>query len=379
LKELRDRQEPILLHFQTQKGRGFEVIDRDPCGFHAMSPFVVADGKVAARAARPARPSYTEVFSQALCAAGEHDPRVVAVTAAMPEGTGSEPFRRRFPGRFFDVGICEQHAVAFTAAAARAGLRPVAAIYSSFLQRAFDQIFHEVSLQDLPVVFALDRSGLVGADGPTHHGLADIAYLRLWPNLIVCAPADAAELRECLRFSLRQDHAVAFRYPRDEAVDSCGPTTPFELGKAVTLRTGPDAVLAAYGAMVPEAMRAADLLAERGIEVSVLNARFVKPLDEDALGQALAEHPLLVTVEDHFLSGGFGSAVLEYASELHGPRARVVRLGVPDRYVEHASRRRQLEAVGLSAAGIAERVAREVEADARGHFCRPSLEAALVG
>ena len=291
----------------------------------------------------------------------------------MPEGTGLEAFRRRFPERFFDVGICEQHAVAFAAGAARAGLRPVVAIYSTFLQRAFDQIFHEVSLQNLPVVFALDRGGLVGADGPTHHGLADIAYLRLWPNLVVCAPADAAELPECLRFALRQPGPVAFRYPRDEAACPAGPTTPFELGKAVSLRTGPDAVLVAYGALVTEALRAADLLAERGLRVGVLNARFVKPLDEAALSRALAEHPLLVTVEDHFLSGGFGSAVLEFAAELSGPHARIVRLGVPDRYVEHASRRRQLEEVGLSAASIAERVCREIAGRclSRSYSCSP--------
>jgi 1-deoxy-D-xylulose-5-phosphate synthase len=228
-------------------------------------------------------------------------------------------------------------------------------------------------LQDLPVVFALDRGGLVGADGPTHHGLADIAYLRLWPNLVVCAPADAAELPECLRFALRQPGPVAFRFPRDEAACPAGPTTPFELGKAVSLRTGPDAVLVAYGALVTEALRAADLLAERGMWVGVLNARFVKPLDEAALSRALAEHPLLVTVEDHFLSGGFGSAVLEFAAELSGPQARIVRLGVPDRFVEHASRRRQLEEVGLSAASIADRVCREITGRclSRSYSCSP--------
>ena len=187
LQELRDREEPVVLHIHTQKGRGFQVTNPDPCGFHALTAFEVRAGQVAPRAARPPRPSFTEVFGAAVCAAAEDDPRVVAVTAAMPEGTGLQAFRRRFPERFFDVGICEQHAVAFAAGAARAGLRPVAAIYSTFLQRAFDQIFHEVSLQNLPVVFALDRGGLVGADGPTHHGLADIAYLRLWPNLVVCA------------------------------------------------------------------------------------------------------------------------------------------------------------------------------------------------
>jgi 1-deoxy-D-xylulose-5-phosphate synthase len=297
----------------------------------------------------------------------------------MPEGTGLLSFRERHPDRYFDVGICEQHAVAFAAGAARAGARPVAAVYSSFLQRAFDQVFHEVALQSLPVVFALDRGGLVGADGPTHHGLADIAFLRQWPNVVVCAPADAAELHACLRFAVRQDRPVAFRYPRDEAVPALArDTVPFELGKAVSLRSGPDAMLAAYGAMVPEALRAADLLARRGIEVSVLNARFAKPLDEEALADALAEYPLLVTIEDHFLTGGFGSAVLEFAAELGGPAARILRLGVPDRFLAHASRRRQLEWAGLTAEKIAQRVACAVGGRSPTIFHTP-IPASLAG
>jgi 1-deoxy-D-xylulose-5-phosphate synthase len=255
----------------------------------------------------------------------------------------------------------------------------VAAIYSSFLQRAYDQIFHEVALQNLPVVFALDRGGLVGADGPTHHGLADVAYLRQWPNVIVCAPADAAELFACLHFALRQDRPVAFRYPRDEAVPAiAADTLPFELGKAVSLRSGPDAMLAAYGAMVPEALRAAELLAARGIEVSVLNARFAKPLDEAVLADALARYPLLVTIEDHFLTGGFGSAVLEFAAERPGPGARVLRLGVPDRFIAHASRRRQLEWAGLTAEKIAERVAGAVQRPAAPVLLRPAPLDALA-
>jgi 1-deoxy-D-xylulose-5-phosphate synthase len=296
-----------------------------------------------------------------VCALAEEEPRLIAITAAMPDGTGLNAFGRRFPDRYFDVGICEQHAVAFAAGAARAGRRPVAAIYSSFLQRAFDQIFHEVSLQNLPVVFAMDRAGLVGADGPTHHGHADIAYLRLWPNFVVCAPADEAELHECLRFALRHDGPVAFRYPRDEASPATSRSTPpFELGRAVTLRRGADVVLAAYGAVVPEALRAADQLTEMGIAAGVINARFARPLDEETFANALTGHPLVVTLEDHFITGGFGSAVLEFAGELPGRSARVVRLGIPDRYLAHASRRRQLEWAGLTAEKIAERVAVEV-------------------
>jgi 1-deoxy-D-xylulose-5-phosphate synthase len=361
LRGLRDIERPVLLHVHTHKGRGFLVDNPDPCGFHALTPFRVQNGKVAKKASPAARPTFTEVFGQAVVQAAEQDSRLMAITAAMPDGTGLLAFRQRFPERYVDVGICEQHAVAFAAGAAKAGARPVAAIYSTFLQRAFDQIFHEVALQNLPVIFALDRAGLVGADGPTHHGHADIAYLRLWPNFIVCAPADAAELHACLRFALRQDRPVAFRYPRDEAVHAVhGETRPFELGKAVALRAGTDGLLAAYGAMVPEALRAAELLAERGIQVGVLNARFAKPLDEEALAEALAEHPLLVTVEDHFVAGGFGSAVLELAARLPGPKARVVCLGIPDRFLPHATRRRQLEWAGLTGERIAARVAAEV-------------------
>jgi 1-deoxy-D-xylulose-5-phosphate synthase len=219
----------------------------------------------------------------------------------------------------------------------------------------------------------MDRAGLVGADGPTHHGHADIAYLRLWPNFIVCAPADAAELHACLNFALRQDRPVAFRYPRDETVPALHrKTSPFELGKAVALRAGTDALLAAYGVMVPEALRAADLLAERGIRVGVLNARFAKPLDEEALAAALVDYPLLVTVEDHFVTGGFGSAVLEFAARLPGPKARVVCLGIPDRFLPHATRRRQLEWAGLSGDRIAARVAAEVEWLAAGRVPCPA-------
>jgi 1-deoxy-D-xylulose-5-phosphate synthase len=362
LQSLCDHERPVLLHLHTHKGRGFLVQNPDPCGFHALTPFRVQNGQVTKKATPTARPSFTEVFAQAIVQAAEQDSRLMAITAAMPDGTGLLTFRQRFPERYVDVGICEQHAVAFAAGAAKAGARPVAAIYSTFLQRAFDQIFHEVALQNLPVIFALDRAGLVGADGPTHHGHADIAYLRLWPNFIVCAPADAAELHACLRFALQQDQPVAFRYPRDEAVPAVTrETCPFELGKAVTLRTGPDAMLAAYGVMVPEALQAAEILAERGIQVGVLNARFAKPLDEEALAEAMDEHPLLVTVEDHFGTGGFGSAVLEFAAQLPGPRARIVCLGIPDRFLPHATRRRQLEWAGLTGDQIAARVAAELE------------------
>jgi len=355
--------EPVLLHVHTQKGRGFDVANPDPLGFHALTPFEIRDGIVERKPNKAANPPFTDVFSRAIVDAGAANPRVTAITAAMPDGTGLLKFRDRFPDRYFDVGICEQHGVAFAAGLAKAGLRPVAAIYSTFLQRAFDQIFHEVSLQNLPVVFAMDRAGMVGSDGPTHHGLADIAYLRPWPNLVLCAPADAGELNECLNFGITHDRAVAFRYPRDEALASLVPDSPpFELGKAHTLRTGHDAVLIAYGVMTVEALKAADLLQARGLRVGVINARFAKPLDEATIGEALAEYPLAFTIEDHFLTGGFGSAVLEFAETMTRARGRIVRLGSPDRFTAHAARRRQLEWVGLTAEKIADRVFAEVGA-----------------
>jgi 1-deoxy-D-xylulose-5-phosphate synthase len=354
---------PVLLHLHTQKGRGFDVANQDPLGFHALTPFCVVDGKLEKKPGKAGARSFTEVFGETICAAAERHPKLVAITAAMPDGTGLLKFRERFPDRYHDVAICEQHAVAFAAGLAKAGAKPVAAVYSTFLQRGFDQLFHEVSLQNLPVVVAMDRGGVVGADGPTHHGMADIAYLRIWPNFVVCAPADAAEMAECLEFAVTCGRPVAYRYPRDEAVSALvEDTRPFELGKAVTYRTGADAVLIAYGVMAGEALKAADLLAAKGRSVGVINARFAKPLDEAVIGAALAGHPLAVTIEDHYLTGGFGSAVLEFAAERGGTKARIVRLGAPDRFVPHATRRRQLEMLGLTAPQIAERVEQELAA-----------------
>jgi 1-deoxy-D-xylulose-5-phosphate synthase len=370
-RRLADLDEPVLLHLHTRKGRGFEVANQDPLGFHALAPFYVIVGTVEKRLARQGARSYTEVFGDSLCEAAEQHPELVAITAAMPEGTGLLKFRERFADRYHDVAICEQHAVSFAAGLAKAGAKPVAAIYSSFLQRGFDQLFHEVSLQNLPVVVAIDRGGVVGADGPTHHGLADIAYLRLWPNFVVCAPADINEMRACLEFALTCGRPVAFRYPRDEAGPAFLPETrPFRLGKAVTCRTGTDAVLVAYGVMASEALQAAELLAARGFSVGVINARFAKPLDEETLSAALADYPLLVTIEDHFLAGGFGSAVLEFAADQHGPVARIMRLGIPDRFIPHATRRRQLEMLGLTAPQIADRVEQELAvSDSRADGC----------
>jgi len=291
------------------------------------------------------------------------DKRIIAITAAMPSGTGLETFRREHPDRYYDVGICEQHAVAFAAGLARRGLRPVVAIYSTFLQRAFDQIFHEVCLQgDLPVLFALDRAGLVGTDGPTHAGLYDVAYLRVFPGMTLMAPKDGPEFEAMLTFALRElGGPAAVRYPRAPVPQiaplGSGEVAPIELGRGEIVREGDGEVaLLAYGAMVVEVLDAAEILKESGVSVTVASARFAKPLDIDLVRSLLAGHRRLVTVEDHALAGGFGSAVLESAAEAGLDVGRVVRFGVEDAYVEHAQREEQLGLCGLSAERIAERV-----------------------
>jgi 1-deoxy-D-xylulose-5-phosphate synthase len=282
----------------------------------------------------------------------------VAVTAAMAQGTGLEEFAERFPERFFDVGIAEQHAVAFSAGLARSGLRPVAAIYSSFLQRAYDQVFHEVCLQDLPVVFAIDRAGITGGDGATAQGVFDVAYLRNLPQMTVLAPQNAAELKAMLRFAIGSAGPVAVRYPRTVVPDQDPNSVPepIVLGKASVARPGSDVALFALGAMVTDALAAAQILQAEGLSCAVINARFAKPVDWQLLADWLKRAPLVVTVEDHALDAGFGSAVLEAASD-HGLDAnRIRRLGIPDRFIDHGSRNALMEALGLCPKGIAHSV-----------------------
>jgi 1-deoxy-D-xylulose-5-phosphate synthase len=275
----------------------------------------------------------------------------------MPTGTGLADFGDRFPGRFFDTGITEQHAVALSAGLARVGLRPVVAIYSTFLQRGYDQVFQEVALQGLPVLMALDRAGLVGQDGATHHGLFDIAYLRALPGIVLCAPRDATDLDRMMRMALALDGPVAMRYPRDrspaEEVLPEGERTPMEPGRAEVLREGGDAVVWAYGPLVGMALTAAANLARRGVKIGVVDARFARPLDQELLGRHLSEYRHLITLEEHMRCGGFGAAILEEASRMPGRGARIRILGVPDRFIPHmSSREEQLAACGLDAAGV---------------------------
>jgi 1-deoxy-D-xylulose-5-phosphate synthase len=360
LEELRDAPGPAVLHVRTRKGRGFAPAEADPYRWHATTPFDPASGRRKESAGGP--PSWTACFAEALARIADRDDRVVAITAAMPDGTGVERFAERHPDRVYDVGIAEQHAVTFAAGLAAEGLRPVCAIYSTFLQRAFDQIVHDVALQELPVVFALDRAGLVGGDGPTHHGLLDLATLRAIPNLVVCAPRDENELQHLLATAVESGRPFAVRFPRGAArgVPLDPDPKPLPIGRGECLREGDDVGLVALGATVVAAEAAAEVLAARGVRAAVVDARFAKPLDTELLAQVARRCGAIVTVEDHGLAGGFGSAVLE-ALAAAAPGAVVHRLGVPDRFIEHGDVGAQWRAAGIDAAGIAaaaERVAR---------------------
>ncbi|MDE2290932.1 MAG: 1-deoxy-D-xylulose-5-phosphate synthase, partial [Elusimicrobia bacterium] len=320
---------PVLIHCVTKKGKGYDAAEKDPIKWHGPGKFDVEKAQML-KSGKPAAPSYTSVFGKALLKLAEEDPRVVAVSAAMPEGTGTDMFRERFPNRFYDVGLAEPHAVTFAGGMACEGYRPVVAIYSTFLQRAYDQIEHDICLQKLPVVFALDRGGLVGSDGPTHHGVFDYSFLRMIPGMTVMAPADENELQHMLKTALTMNAPVSLRYPRGEGVgvklDPVLETIP--VGKGVRVRDGHDVTIAAIGNRVAPAVAAAELLAKSGLSVGVLNMRFVKPMDRDLLLQALGKSDRLVTVEDKVIQGGFGSAVLEALAEAKRP-AQVLRLGLP--------------------------------------------------
>jgi 1-deoxy-D-xylulose-5-phosphate synthase len=357
LRGLAALQVPVLLHALTTKGKGYAPAEADAATRgHALSFFDPKTGKPAATSSG-ATPPYTEVFAEALCAEMEGDARVVAITAAMLEGTGLKRCKRRFPDRTYDVGIAEQHAVTFAAGLACEGLRPVVAIYSTFLQRAYDQLIHDVALQKLPVTFALDRGGLVGADGKTHQGAFDLAYLRAVPGLVVMAPSDDNELRHMLRTALGLGGPAALRFPR-RAAAGVAPEAPrsLEVGRARWLRPGglrPDVVIAAAGTPAREALAAAALLAREGIDAAVLDARFVKPLDAELICTAASAAGRLVTVEEAALAGGFGSACLEALADRGVRDVRVARLGLPDAFVTHGDAGKQLASLGIDAAGIA--------------------------
>ena len=362
LAEIKHVNKPVLLHIKTRKGEGYEVCLNDPTTMHSPAAFTVNGCRVEMNKG-PGK-SWTAAFADAAIAAARDDKRVVALTAAMPDGTGLSKFEKQFPDRYHDTGICESHLVAMAAGMCKSGLRPVAAIYSTFMQRAFDQVWQEVALNKLPVVFAMDRAGFVGDDGAVHHGFMDQAFLRPMPGMVLMAPSDEAELNRCLRLALSLDTPSAVRYPRD-TVPACSfedvvdaPLRPaaaaeWRVGKSRTLRDGADATLVAYGALAESAMLAAEQLAAEGLSVGVIDARFCKPVDGDMLARTLRPgHPVL-TIEDHALQYGFGTAVLEYAAAHHLPTSTLTRLGLPDRLIAHATRKEQLAEVGLDPDGIA--------------------------
>ena len=349
---IKDYTWPVVVHIVTKKGKGCEFAERSPSQYHGTPPFDRATGKVAAK--KQTILSYTEVFGQTMIKLAEDNDKIVAISAAMSEGTGLDKFAERFPARFFDVGIAESHGVTFACGLAVEGLHPVAAIYSTFTQRAYDQVVHDLCLQNLPVTLALDRAGLVGEDGPTHHGVFDIAYLRHVPNIVVMAPKDENEFQHMIKTAVEHPGPTALRYPRGVG---CGVPMDQELkalpiGKAQLIKDGSEAVIIAIGNMVCPSIEAAKRLADEGISVAVVNARFVKPLDEEMVLSMAKRYGRVITVEEHALQGGFGSAVLECldANGLVGVKTH--RIGLPDAYIEHGTQKLLRQKYGLDADGI---------------------------
>lgn len=331
LQNARKMKGPVLIHVITEKGRGYEPARQNPDVFHGVGPFDIETGQIFHKALK----TYTEIFGEFMVKTASQDRRLVAITAAMTSGTGLSNFAKQFPDRFFDVGICEQHAVTMAAGMARAGLKPVVSIYSTFLQRAYDQIVHDVALQKLPVVFAIDRAGLVGEDGPTHHGVFDMAYLRHIPNMTIMAPADENEFVNMLHTALSLDGPVAVRYPRGagEGANLADDPQLIPVGEAKVIQPGQDLALVAVGRAVAIGQEIVQLLAEKGITAGLINGRFIKPLDEKLIRSLGQDHKRIVTLEDHTVLGGFGSAVLEVLAEC-GIQADVLRIGIPDEFIE---------------------------------------------
>jgi len=345
LANIRKLSGPQFLHVVTRKGQGYKLAEEDPIAYHGPSKFDPARG--IQKAATPPRPSYSQVFGDWLCDMAAADERVVGITPAMREGSGMVNYSEQFPSRYFDVGIAEQHSVTFAAGLACEGLRPVVAIYSTFLQRGYDQLIHDVAIQDLPVTFALDRSGLVGGDGATHNGAFDLAYLRTVPNLTVMAPADAAECRRMLTTAVRLGSPAAVRYPRGAAPGEAGKALEtLPVGKGERRRTGRRVAILAFGAMLKPALEAAEAL-----DATAANMRFVKPLDRELVAELARTHELLVTVEEHQIMGGAGGAVCEALAGM-GIEKPVLLLGLPDRFIDHGDPAKLLSSVGLDAAGI---------------------------
>jgi len=351
LEMVKDLEGPVLLHVVTEKGHGFKPAEEDPAFFHTPPAFEHENGVANVKLVTSSK-TYTHYASEAIYSQIEKDGRVAVLTAAMCQGNKLESIRDSFPDRFFDTGICESHAVAFAAGMAKSGMRPIVDIYSTFLQRSYDQIFQEVALQGLPVTFMLDRAGLTGPDGPTHHGTHDLAYMRVFPNMVVMAPGDARDLPAMLDLALSSEQPCSIRYPKTTAVEIERPQAPLRIGEAEILRWGDDGMILCLGTLLPQCVAASEQLRTQGMDVGVINARFAKPLDQDLIGRALRSAPFVITVEEAALMGGFGSAVLELANQEQLDTRYVKRLGIPDQFVEHGDREELLADLGLNDEGI---------------------------
>ena len=353
LGEARKIRGAVLLHVITQKGKGYAPAERHPARFHGAEPFDIETGI-------PSHPrtvaNYTDIFSTVMCKLGQRDEKIVAITAAMPDGTGLKRFHNMYPDRFFDVGIAEEHAVTFAAGLAAGGMKPIVAVYSSFLQRAYDQILHDVCIQNLPVVFAIDRAGLVGSDGETHQGIFDYTYLTGIPNMHVCAPKNKWELSDMMKFAVGLGKPIAVRYPRGTAYAGLKEyRAEVELGRAEWIYREREIALFAVGSMVKTAERVRDALKEKGFAVSLINARFVKPIDETAVEEACRDHELIVTMEENVACGGYGEKVLDYMNR-QGLGNRLLTVALPDAYVEHGNVELLKAEIGIDAKGIADRI-----------------------
>jgi 1-deoxy-D-xylulose-5-phosphate synthase len=350
-KRIRTTPSPTLLHIITKKGKGYTFSEQNPSQFHGIGPFKLETGTTLTDAGVV----YSEVFGDALAELAKTDDKIIAITAAMKEGTGLEHFARKYPERFYDVGIAEPHAVTFAAGLATQGFKPVVAIYSTFLQRGYDEIVHDVCLQNLHVVFAIDRGGIVGEDGPTHNGIFDLSYLRHIPNITVMSPSDDVEFRHMLELALNQKGPVAIRYPRGRVplpAQRLRLSETFRIGEAEVLREGKDAAIIAIGNTVLTSLSAAERLEEEGFSVMVVNARFLKPLDRNLIASVAVRFPKIVTVEENVLQGGFGSAVLEFLNTLDIPHTRIKRLGIPDKFLEQGSQEELRKIYGIDEEGI---------------------------
>ncbi len=355
LASAKEMEGPVLIHIHTVKGKGYKPAEQAPDKFHGVGCFDPSTGKSAKKAG--CAPSYTSVFSKALIELAKDRPDILAITAAMPSGTGLKAFGQAYPKRFFDVGIAEEHAMTLAAGMAAAGMHPVIALYSTFAQRAYDQLIHDVCLQNLPVTLCLDRAGLVGEDGPTHHGVFDLSYLRQMPNMCVMAPKDEEELRHMLATAIAIEGPAAVRYPRGAGlgVPLTDSLETLPVGKAEVLQEEGNIAFLAVGTMVEKAKEAAAILKEEGIEAAVVNMRFIKPLDTELLGEMARTKRLLITAEENVLAGGFGSAVAEYLAD-HGIEVPLLRFGIPDRFIEQGTRRELLSLIGLQPEEMAERI-----------------------